>query len=207
MWHLRRSSPLLCMRGLRDPSVHSLPTHSRQEAGRGFPVSWQILPLFLIRLLQPQTQGSRSQVYMPNFGVPADYPPPRLSETLLEATWPPARPLFSRGHVQQTSFITRHLPFPCQAPLHLEQDSQDTQPMRVLLSGRLPPTATPTGETTSQHPLAPSVSSHQTHIPGGRGCRTVWRGGGRERVGENLLIHQRWKESSRTSSPMVSPYR
>lgn len=54
--------------------------------------------------------------------------------------------------------------------------------MRVLLPlRRLPPMATPTGETTSQHPLAPSVSSHHTHIPGGRGCR---RWGGR-REGES----------------------
>ena len=35
----------------------------------------------------------------------------------------------------------------------------------------------PAGDSKSQHPLAPSVSSHHAHIPGGRGCRT---GQGRE---------------------------
>lgn len=102
-------------------------------------MSWQIHPFYLIRLLQPQTQDSRSQVDMPYFGVPADYPLPCLSETLLEAPWPPPQPLFSRGHIQQTSFITRHLPFPCQAPLHLGKDFQDTQPTRVLQPPGLPP--------------------------------------------------------------------
>ena len=102
-------------------------------------MSWQIRPFYLIRLLQPQTQDSRSQVDMPYFGVPADYPLPCLSETLLEAPWPPPQPLFSRGHIQQTSFITRHLPFPCQAPLHLGKDFQDTQPTRVLQPPGLPP--------------------------------------------------------------------
>lgn len=170
-------------------------------------MSWQIRPFYLIRLLQPQTQDSRSQVDMPYFGVPADYPLPCLSETLLEAPWPPPQPLFSRGHIQQTSFITRHLPFPCQAPLHLGKDFQDTQPTRVLQPpGLPPPMATTRPGIPNLSILWPPLSplTIRTSLGGGAAGRGR---GGRERVEENLLIHQRWKESSRTSSPMVSLYR
>ena len=79
--------------------------------------------------------------------------------------------------------------------------------MRVLQPPGLPPPMATTRQgfrfSASSGPLC-LLSPYACPWGGGAAGRG---GGGRERVEENLLIHQCWKESSRTSSPMVSLYR
>lgn len=75
---------------LSTPSQHT----AARRLDKAFLCPGKSAPLLNLSPTAPG-QRSRSQVFMPNLGVQLTTPLPCLSETLLEAPWPPPQPLFS----------------------------------------------------------------------------------------------------------------